>query len=844
MLSLNDLLTKPRLAASSFPEILPWFGMVSPGLILCQDGSLLAAFAVAGSDVEGREDFFADQKIDLLQQALRTLNDRCTIWSVQERRHISGYLDNKFSNPVAAQIDEEWAEGLRQRKSARITQRFFIGYNFPNQSEAFFEALRAEIEASDGRFLSAFGGLLKRRLSGRGAVARVRGQLAEMAQEFEKLLGAFAGVTSMHLGFERLQERDLLGELYARANLASPRGPVEVPSHLSYLNTLLASDTVVRENDLVRFAGPTQERYVAALSVNTTPPEAHSSVVDRLMNLDCEYVLVQVFKIVDRSVAEKVIQDAEQFYRSEVKSVATRVVERLMNIDSDKVNTGNLHLAEDAQAALVDLTVGDLAYGYYNMTVLGLGETKRQANAAMDELATSLRTSGYAVIRERHGLMSALLTTIPGSVNATLRWKLASTANVADLAPIRTISRGERIHPFFSRLLGHEVPPLCRFATPSGIEYDWNPHVGDVGHTAVVGGTGAGKSTLVGLLLSQFHKYNPGQAFIFDKDHSLMVHTVLHGGQHIDMTARRVRMNPVRKMMLEGDDESLRQWVEVLISADGHTVTGSESSTIHTAIQQLREGSEGAWRLAGLYALIAGQNMDLAAKFATYVNRADADGYGATGAHAHYFDNDEDDFELGTLVGMECGGILGDRKVATPFLEYAFYCIRRRLDGHTPTFIYCEELWYALQNPIFASRFEDWLRTLRKLKAFVVFSTQGLSELHSLPNWSGMRVNIPTQILLPSVAESAWSQAAEYRETFGITEAQLSLVAAAIPKMDYVLVRPDVTRFVRTRMPRTLIAMNDATVQPNLRKAALEYAETGGAGWQLRYLREVLKLAI
>jgi type IV secretion/conjugal transfer VirB4 family ATPase len=846
VISYQDLFTKPRREAHSYGDLLPWFGMVSPGLVLCQDGSLLAAFAVDGSDVEGKEDYYADQRIDILQTALRSLNDRCTLWSVQERRFVDGYVANQFENPVAAQIDREWEEACGRRRNARLTQRFFLTYNFPNKSEAFFEKLRAELEANDGRALSAVGSVLRRRFSEKGAVAQVRGQLAEMAHEFEKVVASFANVLSTGLGFNRLEGAEFLGELYARANVASPRGPVRQPQSLAYLNTMLAADSIERQHDLLRFQGVSQERYVAALSMEGTPLEAHSRQVDQLMGLDCEYVLVQTFRVVDRLVAEKEIQKREQFYRTEVKSVLTRVAERVFNTESDKVNTGNLHLAQDAQDALVELTVGDLAYGYYNMTVLALGDTPRTANGAIDLVASSLRANGFTVIRERHGLMSALLTTFPGNANATLRWKLASTANLADLAPIRTISRGERIHPLISRDFGYDVPPLCRFLTPWGVTYDWNPHEGDLGHTAIVGGSGAGKTSLMTLLLSQFTKYRPSQAFIFDKDHSLMMATVLLGGKHIDMgRGQQVRaMNPVRTMLRNGDDEELRQWIEVLISADGHEVTGTEATSINAAIQYLRQQHEDHWRLRGLYALIAGQNAELAAKFSAYVDRSGDEDFGQSGSHAAYFDNDEDSLTLSSIVGLECGGLLDDKKVATPFMQYAFYCINKTLDGKTPTFIFAEEAWYLLSNPVFAAKMEDWLRTFRKKRAFLMFATQGLDELARLPNLGSFITNIPTQILLPSMKSSVREQSDLYRDVFGINEAQMQLLAQAIPKRDYLLVRPNTTRLVNTQMPSTLIAINEATTQEAKRELVLQYAAHGGPGWEVRFLREVLGLKV
>ena len=115
--------------------------------------------------------------------------------------------------------------------------------------------------------------------------------------------------------------------------------------------------------------------------------------------------------------------------------------------------------------------------------------------------------------------------------------------------------------------------------------------------------------------------------------------------------------------------------------------------------------------------------------------------------------------------------------VASPFMDYAFYRIERSLDGSTPTLIYVEEAWYMLSNPAFASRMEDWLRTFRKKRAFVVFATQALDEIARLTNVGAIVSNIATQIFLPSMKASVHAQAQLYRDLFGTTDAQLALLA-------------------------------------------------------------------
>jgi type IV secretion system protein TrbE len=175
-------------------------------------------------------------------------------------------------------------------------------------------------------------------------------------------------------------------------------------------------------------------------------------------------------------------------------------------------------------------------------------------------------------------------------------------------------------------------------------------------------------------------------------------------------------------------------------------------------------------------------------------------------------------------------------------MDYAFYCIERSLDGNTPTMIYVEEAWYMLSNPAFASKMEDWLRTFRKKRAFVVFATQALDEIARLPNIGSFVTNIPTQIFLPSVKSSVHGQAELYRQVFGTTDAQMALLAQAIPKRDYLLVRPTVTRLISTKMPPALLAINEGTIQEGKRAQLHEYAAAGGADWEMRFVREVLNV--
>jgi hypothetical protein len=61
-----------------------------------------------------------------------------------------------------------------------------------------------------------------------------------------------------------------------------------------------------------------------------------------------------------------------------------------------------------------------------------------------------------------------------------------------------------------------QAPPLFFARTEGSTPFRFSLHVGDVGHTLVVGPTGAGKSVLLALMALQFRRYPHNQIFAFD----------------------------------------------------------------------------------------------------------------------------------------------------------------------------------------------------------------------------------------------------------------------------------------------------------------------------------------
>ena len=71
--------------------------------------------------------------------------------------------------------------------------------------------------------------------------------------------------------------------------------------------------------------------------------------------------------------------------------------------------------------------------------------------------------------------------------------------------------------------------------TEGATPFRFSLHVGDVGHTLVVGPTGAGKSVLLALMALQFRRYAGAQVFAFDFGGSIRAAALAMGGDWHDL---------------------------------------------------------------------------------------------------------------------------------------------------------------------------------------------------------------------------------------------------------------------------------------------------------------------
>ncbi|MFN7693455.1 MAG: VirB4 family type IV secretion system protein [Burkholderiales bacterium] len=815
----------------SFAELLPWFHEAGPGLVLNLDGSFLAGYEYEGPQLEGTNESVHEACIESMEIAMRAFDDRNVIWTFLDKRKTVYTQASTIANPVARYVDDIWRQHVDGGNLSKIRCLFFVSFQPFTGQGGFFEEVSTRARQDELPFTRAFWNVMKQRLQRKEHIQRLEGRLEVAIDAFESQLTSFVTTLGSKLNIHRLDSDALRVELANRANLASPREQVVVPPNgLYFLNTLLPVDSVMREaGGVLRFEGAVGSRYVSMHSLKGYPGFASNEVVESLLDVPSEFTLVQMYRPMEQERAKAFIADQHQHYESNVKSVFVQAVEKFTGETSTKVNLGMQALADDAQEALISATRDNVGFGHHSMALQVITSTREEQDAATQPIYAVLQNAGYGLVRENVNVGSALSITLPGAADAVLRSSLVSTSNLADMTVLRSVSAGPAVNAHLTEQRGIPSEALSLFPSVSDVPEFFDFHVGDVGHFFVVGPIGAGKSTIVNFLMMQWQRYAPCKVIALDKDMSNYITISALGGEYVNIkpdTPGSARMSPIRWLRRREDYVRLRNWLDLALTAfDAVPLSVTDIKVLDRSMEVLASQS-GTKSLSALHAIVQGQDKNLGNRFLPWIKG---------GRYGSLFDHEEDDLVLSDICGIEMGELLADQNLAPAVLGYLFEVVDESVDSTRPSLIYLEEAWYLLSNPIFAARFEGWIKTMRKRNACVGIATQSLADIRKTPISSTLNDNIKTRIFLPNL--QAFDSIDIYRDMLGLRDDEVDVIRSAVEKRQYYLVRKERRRLVDVRLPKEVLALTRS--DPKAKALFNHHRQGGGERWLADYLEQI-----
>jgi type IV secretion system protein TrbE len=738
MLNLTEYAKKPRLLA----DYLPWGFLVGPGIVLNKDGSFLRLAKYRGPDLESATEAELIGVTARINNVLKRFGSGWALFFEARRTEASHYPMSNFPDPVSLLVDEERRKSF-EMEGGHFESGYILTFCWLPPAEAQSKAGAYLVEpGDDARGISVSRGLEWRDY---------------FVAETDRGLDLLANILP-EISF--LSDEETLTHLHRC--ISTKTHLVSVPVIPAYLDAMLA-DTPFTGG----MAPKLGDQHLRTISVLGMPGTTTPGLLDELNDLAIGYSWVTRWIALDRPEAQKLLIRKRRQWFAKRKSVTAILREVLFNQETALLDTDASTKAAETNEALEDLGTGDVAFGYVTTTITVSAEDETEADEALRQVERVVNARGFVSISESFNAVEAWLGSLPGNVYANVRQPIIHTLNLAHIMPISSVWAG----PLWNEHL--DQPPLLYASTRGSTPFRLNLHVGDVGHTMIVGPTGAGKSVLLAMLSLQFRRYEQSQIFIFDKGRSARAAALMMGGTALDLSiGSGLAFQPLADIDDAVTRAFARDWVLALVAHEGVATDPSIKEQVWTALTSLTSAPRVERTLTGLSLLLQSNQL-----------RQALQPYTLEGPWGNLLDGKEDKLSFADVMHFALEGLMETKGLVLPVLTYLFHKLEARFDGRS-TLLVLDEAWLFLDSPLFATRIREWLKTLRKKNVAVVFATQSLADIATSSIAPAIIESCPTRIYLPN-DRAIETQIREIYERFGLNPRQVEIISRATPKQDY-----------------------------------------------------------
>ena len=738
MLNLTEYVKKPKLLA----DYLPWGFLVGPGIVLNKDGSFLRLAHYRGPDLESATEAELIAVTARVNNLLKRFGSGWALFFEARRTPAFHYPLSNFPDPVSLLVDEE------RRKSFEADQSHFESF----YTLSFCWLPPAETQDKAGAYLVE---------RGEDTISTIDRRGFEWRDYFVAETDRALDLLSNILPETRfLTDEETLTHLHSC--VSNKDHAVAVPAIPAYLDVLLA-DTPFTGGMSPKLG----DQHLRTISVLGMPGVTTPGLLDELNDLALSYSWVTRWIAMDRTESQRLLTRKRRQWFAKRKSVTAILREVLFNQETVLVDTDAATKASETNEALEDLGSGDVGFGYVTTTITVSSTSETEAGEAIRQVERVVNARGFVTIRESFNAVEAWLGSLPGNLYANVRQPVIHTLNLTHIMPISSVWAG----PHWNEHLGQ--PPLLYAATRGSTPFRLNLHVGDVGHTLIVGPTGAGKSVLLALMALQFRRYDQAQVFIFDKGRSTRAAALMMSGTALDLgLGSGLAFQPLSDIDKSTSRAFARDWVIGLIAHEGVVIDPAIKDQVWTALNSLASAPKAERTLTGLSLLLQSNPL-----------RQALQPYTLEGPWGSLLDGADDRLSFSEVMHFELEALMETKGLVLPVLTYLFHKLEARFDGR-PTLLVLDEAWLYLDEPLFAARIRDWLKTLRKKNVAVVFATQSLADIAASSIAPAIIESCPTRIFLPN-DRAIEAQIKDIYERFGLNLRQIEIIAHATPKQDY-----------------------------------------------------------
>ena len=753
-------------AAGSLAEELPYWGWLEDHpFCLTRGGELLAVAELSQAVVDGRTPQQMDEVLGRWLRLLSSLDPHTRLYFYLLRR--PGRLAAIDGLDGLAAISQEKRRSFLERRVQEL--RAYVVWSHDAE-------LKANARSGNAGVLAAAQDWIKSRMKPDECAFLLR-HVTDAAERFRQLVDASAALASDVTPLRVLPAEEATAVLSELVN--RPGQPWHGDHIPSALNWRLALSELEAERRFLRLDGQPLILY----NLTSPPVQATANLLQELYRLEALLTVSLEWRPQPLGASRRKIRSVQRHYFSKRYSMVAHMQ------DAQGTAAAMVDSAADAESArishaLVELETEGVAYGDISLTIALHGDDLARIEALDAELFRIFGAADAKLIREGFGQLPAWWSRMPGQPRKRQVRTVFSSAGVAAcLAPLFGPPPGQAECKHLSR------PAMATFETPWKTPYHYDLFGGaDVGHTLILGATGAGKSFALNFLLVQAQHYAP-RVLVLDLGGSYKWLTEFIGGGYLELNpdaeGDEIALKPFSLPAGERTFSFLTGWIARLLRIGGYTLRGEDTT-------ELRERVEDLYRSPAEDRTLSALVRTLPATMWPAISR-----WHGEGAWAKFFDGGgEDTLELADWQVIDLAGAAEHDDLCEAALFFLLERLRLALDDPAEAarvkLMVVDEAWRYLNDRAVLTYLAEAAKTWRKRNAALVLATQSAVDLTDTDGAQALLESLPTKLFLANPDLPDGVQA-----TFRLNDTEMQTIRGLLPKREMYLRRAQEAGVVR-----------------------------------------------
>ncbi|MCD6035825.1 MAG: VirB4 family type secretion/conjugal transfer ATPase [Rickettsiales bacterium] len=711
-----------------FADFIPYACHYDPHTLLTKNGELVQVIKITGFSYEtvGRV------KVALREAVRRSVLDnietnRIALWfhTIRKRTNLDpgGTYDNNF----AAFLNYAWR--TKHEWENKYVNTLYVSIIYDGQP--------VKVTSPVDFLRSLYPPLLQR-----SHEAHLEAAHEDLNRTVERMLVSLENFGAKRLGLYQESGITYSEPLQFLARIINlEEAPVKMP--VSDISHYLPRSRIAFGNNAFEVIGDREKHFGAILTLKEYH-ELSTKILDALLQLPQRFIVTQSVDFVKRDEAVKDFKEL-----SELLEVS--------GADDVAYQSGITEIMKNDTGSLVD-------FCQHQLTIMCVAGSLEQLQEDMRNAMYELGNMGVVAVREDLRMEQTYWSQLPANFRFLCRQNYIDTARIAGFASLHNFPAGKSS-------ANHWGPAATIFHTEAGTPYFFNFHIGDNGHTLVVGPYGQGKTVLVNFLVSEARKFK-NKLFYLDYSHASTVFVQALGGSYHSIEATQpgkapsCALNPLGLSDTANNRRFLVKWLGYVLTAEGVLLEAADERLVDAVVNKL-------------YTLMPEQRtlLNVAKMFqalgAVHMVQRLQPWFGS-GSYAYLFDQRTDAFDVEDqkIYGFAMNAVVDEPKLLGPVLSYLFYRIETKLDGE-PAIIVLDEAWKLVDNPLFAPDLEDWLERIKARNAMVIFATESMEDASHSQITRSIVEKTATQIYLPNPKATR-----VYEQVFGLSSEEYRLLTS------------------------------------------------------------------